>query len=167
MGTTTPALADRPARLNARVNANAVVLILALRLVDRRRGIERHVAEIEAVDDGDDVQAVGERPVRAGLELLRRCGHRHQQERDYGGGAEERYDRESLHGRHFSTRCDPSQASIHTCCTLLRLLGPTARCGPPVVSLATAAPSRRACAPRARCSGRRPRRPCPGRSAPS
>ena len=55
--------------------------------VDRRRRIEGHIAEVEAVDDGEDVQPSGERPVRAGLELLRRCGHRQQEERERGRGA--------------------------------------------------------------------------------
>ena len=48
-------------------------------LVDGCRGIERQIAQVEAVDDGEDVEAFGERPIRAGLELLRRCGHRHQE----------------------------------------------------------------------------------------
>ena len=55
--------------------------------VDRRRRIERHIAEVEAVDDGEDVQPFGERPVRAGFELLRRCRHWHQEERERCGRA--------------------------------------------------------------------------------
>ena len=43
------------------------------RLVDGRGGLERQVAPVEAVDGGDDVHPLRDGPVRAGLELLRRC----------------------------------------------------------------------------------------------
>ena len=41
------------------------------RLFDGRGRIERQIAPVEIVGDGDDVQPLGEGPIRAGLELLR------------------------------------------------------------------------------------------------
>ena len=59
------------------------------RLIDGSRGIERHVAPVDAVGDGQDVDSGGDWPVGARLQLLRRHGHGRQQEREGGGRAEE------------------------------------------------------------------------------